>query len=172
MNLTIRKAIFNDSQLLTDLGAQTFYEAYSDVKFDHDLKEYIPKAFIKDEIESSLKKDEVIYLIANYDKDAVGYVKLRQDRSHPDLAAGKNLELERIYVLRQFWRHKIGAALMDEVIKIAKHDQYRCIWLGVWQENKRAIDFYKKLGFDIFGVKKFFIGSEENDDYVMQLKLF
>ena len=83
------------------------------------------------------------------------------------------MELERIYVLRNFWKHKIGAALMMETIQLSKNKNknFDYVWLGVWQQNNRAIDFYLKMGFEIFGTKKFYVGEEENDDYVMRLKL-
>lgn len=172
MNTTIKQATIEDAQLLTDLGARCFLEAYSDVKAEKDLMGYIPTAFIKTDIESSIKNNDVIFLIAYIDDDAVGYVKLRWERSHPNLnPKEKNIELERIYVLRNFWKHKIGAALMLEAIQLSKNKNYDYLWLGVWQQNNRAIDFYLKMNFEIFGTKKFFVGTEENDDYVMRLKL-
>lgn len=173
MNIIIHQATKTDAQLLTDLGAQSFLEAYSDVKSAKDLNDYIKTAFVKSEIESSIKNNEVIFLIAYNNDAAIGYLKLRWDRNHPNLnAAEKNMELERIYVLRNFWKHKIGAALMTKAIEISKSKNYDYLWLGVWQQNKRAIDFYLKMGFEIFGTKKFYVGEEENDDYVMRLKLW
>jgi diamine N-acetyltransferase len=172
MNITIRQATETDAHLLTDLGAQTFLEAYSDVKAAKDLNDYIITAFVKNDIEASIKNNEVIFLIAYADDEAVGYVKLRWDRGHVNLnAAKKNLELERIYVLCNFWKHKIGAALMTQAVQLSKNKNYDYLWLGVWQKNNRAIDFYLKAGFEIFGTKKFYVGDEENDDYVMRLKL-
>lgn len=172
MPLTISQATIENAQLLTDLGARCFLEAYRDVKLEKDLLDYIPTAFVKTEIEDSIKNNTVIFLIAYADEEAVGYVKLRWDRSHPNLNTDeKNMELERIYVLRNFWKHKIGAALMLEAIEISKSKNFDYIWLGVWQQNNRAIDFYLKMNFEIFGTKKFFVGEEENDDFVMRLKL-
>ncbi|MEO8149350.1 MAG: GNAT family N-acetyltransferase, partial [Bacteroidia bacterium] len=172
MPLTIKQATAADSQLLTDLGSRSFLEAYSDVKAGKDLMDYIPTAFVKSEIEATISNNKVIFLLAYFDDEAVGYVKLRWDRSHPNLNTNeKNMELERIYVLRNFWKHKMGAALMMEAIQLSKNKNFDYLWLGVWQQNNRAIDFYLKMGFEIFGTKKFYVGEEENDDYVMRLKL-
>ncbi len=172
MSITIKQAVETEAQLLHNIGAQTFLEAYSDVKSAKDLNDYIKTAFIKSDIEASIKNYEAIFLLASYNQETVGYVKLRWDRSHPNLnPEEKNMELERIYVLRNFWKHKIGAALMLHAIQLSRSKSYDYIWLGVWQKNNRAIDFYLKIGFEIFGTKKFFVGEEENDDYVMRLKL-
>jgi ribosomal protein S18 acetylase RimI-like enzyme len=172
MNTIIKQATTTEAQLLTDLGARAFLEAYSDVKAAKDLNDYIKTAFIKEQIEASIKNNEATFLIAYIDEEAVGYVKLRWDRSHPNLnLENKNMELERIYVLRDYWRHKIGAALMLHAIEIAKSKNFNYLWLGVWQQNNRAIDFYLKMGFEIFGTKKFYVGEEENDDFVLRIKL-
>ena len=66
------------------------------------------------------------------------------------------MELERIYVLRNFWKHKIGAALMMETIQLSKNKNknFDYVWLGVWQQNNRAIDFLFKNGFRNFRNKK------------------
>ena len=60
---------------------------------------------------------------------------------------------------------------MLDSLRIAKKEGNDYLWLGVWQENQRAIKFYKDFGFEIIGVKQFIIGNEVNDDYVMGLKL-
>lgn len=172
MITTIKQATTTEAQLLTDLGARAFLEAYSDVKAAKDLNDYIKTAFIKEQIEASIKNNEAVFLIAYIDDKAVGYVKLRWDRSHPNLSLqDKNMELERIYVLRDYWKNKVGAALMLQAIEIAKKGNYHYLWLGVWQQNNRAIDFYLKMGFEIFGTKKFYVGEEENDDFVLRIKL-
>lgn len=172
MITTIKQATTTEAQLLTDLGARAFLEAYSDVKAAKDLNDYIKTAFIKEQIEASIKNNEAVFLIAYIDDIAVGYVKLRWDRSHPNLSLqDKNMELERIYVLRDYWKNKVGAALMLQAIEIAKKGNYHYLWLGVWQQNNRAIDFYLKMGFEIFGTKKFYVGEEENDDFVLRIKL-
>lgn len=171
MKVEIKKATIKDAEILANLGAVTFYEAYNDVKLDVHLKDYIAQAFVKDEIALSISSGLAVYIIAFDAERPVGYAKLRWDRTHPMLPEGNHMEIERIYVCRKFWRHKIGSGLLDEIIKTAVRENYNFIWLGVWQENKRAISFYEKAGFKIFGVKKFFVGSEENDDYVMRLNL-
>lgn len=70
-----------------------FLEAYSDVKAAKDLNDYIKTAFVKEQIEASIKNSEAIFLIAYIADEAVGYVKLRWDRSHPNLSIEeKNME--------------------------------------------------------------------------------
>ena len=55
-----------------------------------------------------------------------------------------SLELERIYVLKENIGKSIGQQLLDKVIRIAKEKNVAFIWLGVWEHNHRAIQFYQK----------------------------
>jgi ribosomal protein S18 acetylase RimI-like enzyme len=45
------------------------------------------------------------------------------------------------------------------------------MWLGVWEENPRAIRFYQKLGFVEFGEHIFQLGDDAQRDVLMKKKL-
>lgn len=168
----IKPATLNDAALLSRIGAQTFTEAYSDVKDATDIAAYIKQAFVAEAIRKSIEKEEARYFIAFVDTQAVGYTKLRTDRTHENLTTNSHaIELERIYVCKDFWKKHVGAALMQHALQYSKQHHFEVLWLGVWQQNKRAIAFYFKMGFEIFGTKKFYVGTEENDDYVMKYNL-
>jgi ribosomal protein S18 acetylase RimI-like enzyme len=42
------------------------------------------------------------------------------------------------------------------------------LWLGVWEENPRAIAFYAKWSFVVVGQKTFLVGDDPQTDHVMQ----
>jgi ribosomal protein S18 acetylase RimI-like enzyme len=105
------------------------------------------------------------------DDELAGYAKLRNDRTYDKLKGKRSLEMERIYVLKKFQDQKIGKALMDESLSISKQGKYEVIWLGVNQENIKAIDFYKKYGFEVFGTKKFILGTAVDEDFLMKKEL-
>jgi len=44
-------------------------------------------------------------------------------------------------------------------------------WLGVWEENHRAIQFYAKNGFVTFDKHVFTLGDEQQTDLLMKLKI-
>ena len=45
------------------------------------------------------------------------------------------------------------------------------VWLGVWEENLRAINFYKKNGFSEFSKHVFRLGNDEQTDIMMKLEM-
>lgn len=59
--------------------------------------------------------------------------------------------------------------LYEKALQIAKHKNTAYIWLGVWEENPRAISFYKKNGFEAFDNHVFILGNEEQTDILMKL---
>ena len=56
-------------------------------------------------------------------------------------------------------------------MEIAIEHNKRKIWLGVWDKNDNAIAFYKKLGFVQTGAHSFYMGDEEQIDYIMSKTL-
>ena len=42
------------------------------------------------------------------------------------------------------------------------------VWLGVWEENPRAIRFYEKNGFVVFDKHIFRMGNDEQTDLMMK----
>jgi ribosomal protein S18 acetylase RimI-like enzyme len=54
---------------------------------------------------------------------------------------------------------------------IAKQNKVAYIWLGVWEKNERAINFYKKNGFVTFDTHIFKLGNEAQTDYMMKLEV-
>ena len=78
------------------------------------------------------------------------------------------MEIERIYVLQAFHGTGLGQRLYDKAIEIALQYQLDYVWLGVWEENKRAIRFYEKNGFVTFSRHIFRVGEEEQTDLMMK----
>ena len=62
--------------------------------------------------------------------------------------------------------------LAEECINQAKLKGCDVLWLGVWKQNKKAIAFYTKCGFEIFGEQIFTLGSDPQQDWLMKKELF
>jgi ribosomal protein S18 acetylase RimI-like enzyme len=74
-------------------------------------------------------------------------------------------------VLNAYLGKKIGQQLYDKAIHIATKMQMEYVWLGVWEENQRALNFYKKNGFVEFDKHIFKLGDDEQTDIMMKLQL-
>jgi ribosomal protein S18 acetylase RimI-like enzyme len=165
---TIRIATIDDARILSELGARTFYDTFRPYNSEADMQTYITKSYSEAQIESNLQDQQIHYALLFDDNEAVGYVKLLLNASNEKLKESC-IELEKIYVLQTNHGNGAGKLLMDYAITFAKDHQYRILFLGVWEENKRAVRFYEKNGFVVFATRRFALGSAICDDFMMKL---
>ena len=167
----IRKAGLNDIGIICSLGAQTFMDAYEANNTKEDLEAYILKSFSKKKIEEELNTvNTVCYLCYDCDKP-MGYSKLNFDTSCEAFESENVTELQRIYVLKEYYNHKAGKEIMHHAIELCKEKGYDYLWLGVWKENHRALKFYSSWGFENIGEREFTVGSKKYEDYYLRKKL-
>lgn len=169
--ISVRTALPEDFELVSALGRRAFYEAFGEYNKPEDMQAYLDLSFSPETIRQQLEDPEVIFFVARYQDDPVGYAKLKCNSAPPELQGKKCIQMERIYALKAYIGKKIGKSLMEKCIETSRQEGYKYLWLGVWQQNKLAIDFYKKFNFEIIGYKKFKIGNQVTDDYVMALRI-
>ncbi len=164
--LHIRRATIDDAQLIAKLSAITFFDTFKDTCTGEDMQGYIEQCFNKKQVLEELKYADDFYFIAFTDGTAAGYIRMKEEKSDVDIInKHKGIELKRIYVLKEFHSKKIGAALMSFALEFAAKNNYELIWLGVWEHNERAKDFYKKFGFKYSGASHLFpIGNTPQTD--------
>jgi ribosomal protein S18 acetylase RimI-like enzyme len=156
---------------LQKIGRQTFYETFSESNTEENMKKYLAEGFSIDKLRDELNNENAEFYFAKLDNEVVGYLKLNLGQSQTELKNDNSLEIERIYVLKEFHGKKVGQILYDKAIEIAKQKRVNYVWLGVWEENPRAINFYKKNGFKEFDKHIFKLGNDEQTDIMMKLKI-
>jgi ribosomal protein S18 acetylase RimI-like enzyme len=72
-------------------------------------------------------------------------------------------------VLNTYFGKKVGQVLYQKALAVAKDLALKYLWLGVWEKNERAIQFYKKNGFIEFDQHIFKLGNDEQTDLLMRL---
>ena len=74
-------------------------------------------------------------------------------------------------MLKDFLSMKIGLELQNLLLEKAKELEFEKIWLSVLNSNERALNFYKKNGFEKIGNHDFQIGKENFDFMAMEKEL-
>ena len=169
--MKIRKVNIQDVEKLKEIGRQTFSETFSSENSEEDMREYLKKGFSTEKLKTELTDKNAEFYFAELDDKVIGYLKVNFGQSQTEIKDKNALEIERIYVLKEFHGKKIGEILYDKAIELAKEKNVEYIWLGVWEENPRAIRFYEKNGFVAFGKHIFKLGNDEQTDIMMKLKL-
>jgi diamine N-acetyltransferase len=161
MSLEIRFATIKDLNLISALGITTCYEAYFELDPSHDLADYCVNFFSSEQVETELNDKNSTHLIAEFNGNAVGFVKLREGKQIDCLKDKNAIEVQRIYVLEKLKGKRIGESLMMRCFEIAKERGYETLWLGVWDKNLPAIKFYEKLGMSNIGTIDFSDGKSD-----------
>lgn len=169
--MEIRRVSLNDIDQLQKIGRQTFQETFSELNSEENMRNYLEEGFSEEKLTAELNDENSEFYFATLDNEVIGYLKVNFGESQTELKDNKALEIERIYVSKEFHGKSVGQLLYDKAIQIAKQKAADYVWLGVWEENPRAISFYKKNGFVEFDKHIFKLGDDEQTDIMMKLKL-
>ena len=167
----IRRTAFNDIDTLQKISTDTFIETYAAYNTDEDMRLHVAEQFNRDRMKDELSSKENYFFIAFHENEPAGYIKLRTAKQPPELEGLKHIELERIYALKQFQGTGLGKLLIQQCVDTAIENIYEVLWLGVWKQNEKAIQFYTKCGFTIFGEQVFTLGTDDQSDWLMKKEL-
>lgn len=169
--IKIKKATTNDAALLANLSWQTFFDTYAAFNTKEDMQLFMGQNFSKATILSELNNAAITYFLAYLKRDVVGYVKLVDGETPVNLDNKNAIEIARLYSEKNKIGSGVGRHLMEHSIEFARSKNKEILWLGVWSENQRAIQFYRKFGFEKFGDSIFTLGKDKQDDWLMKLDL-
>ena len=169
--IEIKKVTENDIGQLQEIGKQTFYETFSAGNTPENMSKYLDEGFSLEKLSAELHDPNAEFYFATLVNKVIGYLKINFGQSQTELKDNNALEIERIYVLKEYHGKKAGQLLFDKAIQISRQKNAEYVWLGVWEENPRAINFYKKNGFIEFDKHIFKLGDDEQTDIMMKLQL-
>lgn len=158
----------SDARLLAQLGAQAFWETFASFNSESDMREYIDGTFSTEQITRELDTPNSMFIIAETDGRPAAYMKLNTEQAQTENNRDGWVEIQRLYVLSEYKRMHIGSALMERALEYAKSINADGVWLGVWEHNHAAQEFYKRHGFVAVGSHEFILGSDVQTDIIME----
>ncbi|QMV44635.1 GNAT family N-acetyltransferase [Cohnella cholangitidis] len=167
MMINIKKCTLEDLHVLQDLSVETFNETFKHQNSSQNMKAYLDKAFNLKQLQTELSNPYSEFLFIFFDTEVAGYLKINTYAAQSENMGTESLEIERIYVRKKYQNNGLGKYLINKAIEIATEKGKKKIWLGVWEKNANAIAFYKKYGFVHVGAHSFYMGDEEQIDFIM-----
>ena len=167
------KRIQNDKlELLRDISIKTFIETFESQNKKENIKQYLNTKMSLNNLKDELNNiDSYFYFIILKNK-IIGYTKLNFESAQTEkIFIGKAFEVERIYLLSKYARKGYGRKAFENIFQIGKKKGYEKIWLGVWEYNKNAIEFYKHLGFKMFSKHSFLLGNDNQTDLLLKINI-
>lgn len=168
---SIRKINSNDLTLLQAISRKTFIETFAEHNTEDDLKAYLDQQLSIEQLNEEINHVHSAFFLAEENNKVIGYLKLNWNNAQTEMIDLAAFEIERIYVLKEYFGKGLGQFLMDAAMDIAKKMLPTNIWLGVWEKNARAIRFYEKNGFTIFSSHLFKLGNDIQTDLLMKFEI-
>ena len=169
-SMVIERVALEHIEKLQEIGRATFLEAFGHLNSAQDMQQYIEQSFSTAKLSNEIQNKGSQFYFAIINTRIIGYLKINFGAAQTE-PQDDSLEIERIYVLKEFHGQKIGQILYQKAVEIALKMKVSYVWLGVWEENHRALAFYRKNGFTTFDKHIFMLGNDEQTDLMMKKKL-
>lgn len=164
----IEMAQSTDVNTIRDLSIATFAETFASLNTEEDMEQYNERHFSTDELQREIDNPDSTFVVAKVDGVPAGYMKVNVGDAQTEEMLGNRMEVQRLYILRQYKRNGLGARFMHTAFDMARAQGKSVIWLGVWEHNDAAIAFYKHMGFVQFGSHDFVLGEDRQTDLLME----
>jgi ribosomal protein S18 acetylase RimI-like enzyme len=160
-----------DLETLQQLGRTTFFETFAAANTEENMATYLEQGFSREKLTRELSNPHSAFYLAERNGRAVGYLKVNTGAAQTELRDDQAMEIERIYVLKDYHGAGVGQALFEKALHLATEAGVSYVWLGVWEKNTRAIAFYTKNGFTAFDKHVFTLGNDQQTDVMMKFPL-
>ncbi len=172
--MIIRPCTEGDLPALSSLARTTYTETFGHSFTDDELETQLRTTRSEEYFRTALQTDTI--LVAVDDARLIGYVQITNMTLtvenaacdiHPDDQA-----IHAIYVLKDQQGKGIGKALMQAAFEHPRITNARSLFIDVWDENIRAVNFYTSIGFKNAGTTPVIVdGKHVGDDLVLWLQI-
>ncbi|MBO6219913.1 MAG: GNAT family N-acetyltransferase [Treponema sp.] len=173
--IILKKCDENDVSSLSKIGVSTFEETFAAVNSKENMEAYLQKDFNEEKILREVQNPDSIFMLAQINENGIfstaGYMKVNFAKAQTEEGYDNSMEIQRIYVKKSYKGKGVGSKLMETALDLAKDKCLDYVWLGVWENNFKALRFYQDKGFVIFGKHTFVLGEDRQTDLLMKKML-
>lgn len=163
--ITIKDAEINNITEIHDIAYNTWPTTYGSIITSEQIDYMLDMMYSKKALIEQMTKLKHHFILIKRNKSETyeGFVSFEFDYKN-----SYSTKLHKLYVLPQSQGHGFGQILIEEVCKRAKEYGNKSVLLNMNRNNK-ALNFYKKLGFEIIKEEDIDIGNGFlMEDYVFE----
>jgi ribosomal protein S18 acetylase RimI-like enzyme len=168
---TLREANFDDASALVVLASNAFRDTYRGLDDPKDIEDYIASSLTLSYFRSHIDNPVSRTFVVERTGELIGYAIVTRSPPPPCVTDVSAVELARLYLRNDVKGLGLGAELMRKAFSAARQFKATSMWLGVYDKNTRAREFYKRWGFVDVGTKDFLFGGKLYPDPVMACAL-
>lgn len=148
LSYTIGSPLAKDAKVLSEVRLQIDGETEN---LDREKGEaFIDEAGFKQLIKTDMESGRNLFLVASVNGRIVGFSRCEGNYLN---RFSHKVEFG-VCVLKEFWGYGIGKNLLKESISWVDSNNIKKMTLNVLETNDKAIQLYKKLGFEVEGILK------------------
>lgn len=155
-----------DLLALRQISIDTFVENYAHLNDPMAFQQHLDRTFAPEQLLAELNDPQIDYFFAENEGQPIGFLKLAYPSPMEHAPLFDCLELVRIYVRPSYQKWGIGKLFLEKTIEMARIYGAYGIWLGVWQKNTKAQEWYQRQGFRKVAAHTFMLGDEAQEDDV------
>lgn len=155
----LRHATGDDAAPLACFAAQAFADTYRELSDAQEIADYVAEHFRPEVMAAVIADPACTTLLVGVGEQLAGYAVVKAEAA-PDCVSGPAVQLWRLYLAERFIGRGLGARLMQAVQAEARRRGARTLWLGVYDRNVRAVQFYERFGFSKVGGREFLFGGQ------------
>lgn len=143
--MTIRLTQCNNEELhkLQEISYETFNDTFKEQNNPENMNAYFEKAFNLKQLEHELSNPSSEFFFVYFNNELAGYLKVNINYAQSEDMGNEALEVERIYIKRDFQKYGLGKYLLNKAIEVAKRHNKTKVWLGVWEKNEMRLLFIR-----------------------------
>lgn len=169
--IEVREAKFSDVASMREVAIQTYTDTFAEFNTPENLEAFFLEAYSLKRLQEEFNEHGSMLYVACKDQHIGGFLRLRRSAEVEDKLGTNAIELQRLYIHKDFQSQKVGTMLMEKAIGYALEGKFDWIWLGVWEQNFKAQQFYTKWGFEKFSEHIFQMGDDPQIDWLMKKRL-
>jgi diamine N-acetyltransferase len=146
--VTLRRLTLKDVPALSIIAKKTFYDSFSGTATPADMDIFLELYYNENALAEEMADSEMHYYFAEIDGEIAGYILYKENNiGFEEMKSKKVIELKRLYVLGNYHGKGIAQKMMDDFLEYANNNAFDIAFLGVWEYNYKAQNFYAKYGF-------------------------
>ncbi|MGT2714945.1 GNAT family N-acetyltransferase [Streptococcus respiraculi] len=160
-----------DLPLLREMAMQTFRETFGAFIKEADLEYFYTHDLALETLEKEWENPESAHYFVLHEGQPVGFLKVNWGEAQTEHELEDAFEIQRLYILQSHQGYGLGKALFEFALEKAVAGQFTWAWLGVWEKNFKAQNFYFKYGFERFSEHEYVTGDTVDIDWLLKKRI-
>lgn len=166
-SLNIRLANTADAPVLAEFAERMFRATFGPDNTQADMDAYCAEAFGAEKQERELCDAARVCIMVEHAGMLAAFAWLHIGVTHARVVGEHPVEIQRFYVDQPWHGQGVAQQLMSAALTEIVARGGQTVWLGVWDQNARAIRFYEKQAFTDVGSHVFMLGDDAQTDRIL-----